>query len=107
MVTRIGGRRPYRIYLAEWIEAKGLTQDQIAARMDCSPGTVSKLVGGKMSQTPEWLARFAYALGPDVEVRDLFHHPATPSPEDLLRNVPDGERDKIIRAIRTLTGTDN
>lgn len=107
MVTRIGGRRPYRIYLAEWIESKGLTQDQMAARMDCSPGTVSKLVGNKMARTPEWLARFAYALGPDVEVHDLFRDPDRPSPGDLLRGMPDDEQDKIIRAIRALTGTDN
>lgn len=107
MITRIGPRRPYRLYLAEWIEAKGLTQDQIADRMDCSPGTVSKLVTGKMKQTPEWLAAIAYALGPDVEVQDLFRHPASPSQDDLLRGVPEHERDRIIRVIRTLTGTDN
>jgi transcriptional regulator with XRE-family HTH domain len=107
MITRIGGRRPYRLYLAEWIESKGLTQDQMAERMDCSPGTISKLVTGKMKQTPEWLAAIAYALGPDVEVDDLFRHPGAPTQDDLLRGLNDQDRDRIIRVIRTLTGTDN
>ena len=98
--------RPYRLFLAEWLEAKGLTQDQLAGRMVCSPGTVSKLFSGEMKQTTEWLARIAHALGPDVEVRDLFTHPREASEEDLLRGIPDDERDRIIRAIRTLTGKD-
>ena len=107
MVARIGASRPYRLFLAEWLEEKGLTQDQLAGRMECSPGTVSKLFSGEMKQTTEWLARIAYALGDEVEVRDLFRHPKTPTQDDLLRNVPEDERDRIVRAIRALTGTDN
>lgn len=107
MVPRIGGRRPYRLYLAEWLAYKELTQDQIANRMDCSPGTVSKLFSGKMEPTAGWLARIAYALGPEVEVEHLFRDPRRPSPADLLRNVPEGEQERIIRAIRALTGTDD
>lgn len=107
MIERIGRKRPYRLYLREWADSRGLSGDDLAGRMDCTPGTVSKLINGKMKQTPEWLARFADALGTDVEITDLFRHPDAPTQQDLLRGLPQAEQDRIIRAIRALTGTDN
>lgn len=107
MQDRIGRRRPYRLFIAEWIESKHLTQDQVAERIGCSAGTISKLISGQMKQTPQWLAAIAYALGDEVEVPDLFRHPDRPTQEDLLRNVPESEQARIVRAIKALTGTDN
>lgn len=104
MQDRIGRSRPYKLFIAEWIEHKHLTQDQVAERIGCSPGTVSKLISGHMKQTPQWLAAIAYALGDEVEVTDLFHHPDQPTQADLLRNVPDEQRATIISVIKTLTG---
>jgi plasmid maintenance system antidote protein VapI len=82
MAKQTSPKRPYRLYLEEWIAFKSLNQDVMAERMNCSPGTVSKLIAGKMKQNLEWLARFAHALGPDVEVTDLFRHPERPADFD-------------------------
>lgn len=108
MVTRIGKRRPFQLFIKEWIEHKTLDQDQVAARIGCSPGTLSKLISGKMRRTDEWLAAIAYALGDDVDVTDLFRHPKTPRPEDLLKGLPEDERERVIRMINAYksTGTD-
>lgn len=105
MVTRIYPRRPPKLYISEWIASRGLDQEQVAERMECAPGTLSKIVNGRMKATVEWLARIAEAL--DIEVQDLFHDPARPTQEDLLRDVPAADQERIIRAIRALTGTDN
>lgn len=105
MVTRIYPRRPPKLYISEWISYRGLNQEQVADRMDCAPGTMSKLVKGHMKATVEWLARIADAL--DIEVQDLFHDPRKPTQQDLLRDVPAAEQERIIKAIRALTGTDN
>jgi transcriptional regulator with XRE-family HTH domain len=104
MVTRIGPRRPFRLYIREWIEHKELEQKQVAERMGCEPGTLSKLISGKMRRTDEWLAAIAYAL--DIDVERLFQDPNLPTQEDLLRGLPEEKRKEVTRVIRVLTGTD-
>ena len=105
MVTHIGRRRPFQLFIKEWIEHKNLDQEQVAERIGCSPGTLSKLISGKMRRTDEWLAAIAYALGDEVDVTDLFRHPTTPRPEDLLKDLSADERERVERMIRAYKGT--
>lgn len=104
MPPRIGRRRPYRLFIREWMAERSLDNRRISERMDCTEGTVSKLLNGEMKMTTDWLARFAYAL--DVEVAELYRNPAAPTQADLLRDVPEADLDKVIRIIKTFTGTD-
>lgn len=98
---RIGSRHPVRLHLKEWVKFRDLDQKRLAERMSCEPGTVSKLMSGKLKLSTEWLARFADAL--NTSVPDLFRDPRRPSPEDLLRGVTDEKRDEILRVIKAMT----
>lgn len=102
MVERIGPKRPYRLFIREWIEHRGLDQKRVAERMECEPGTVSKLISGKMKRTDEWLAAIAYAL--ECDVPDLYRDPNAPTQEDLLRDLPPEDRERAIRILRALAG---
>lgn len=107
MVDRIGKQKPFRLFIREWMVAKGKDSKQIADILDRSEGTVSKLLSGKMKVTTEYLAEFAYALG--VEVDDLFRDPNRPSQAELLRNAtPEELRQalQLIQSVRKGTGTD-
>jgi hypothetical protein len=55
MIDRIGSKRPSRLYIREWIKKRSLDQKRIAERMNCEPGTVSKLLNGSMEMTTKWL----------------------------------------------------
>lgn len=103
-VARIRFKRPPPLFLQEWMDKFQLSGEEMAGRMDCSPGTVSKLLNGKMKITEEWKARFVDALGHDVTVPDLYRHPDRPTQEDLLRGLSDDQKDRVIKAIRAFTG---
>lgn len=81
-ITRIGSRHPSQLFLREWLVKRGLEQKQVAERMEIEPGTVSKLLNGRMKLNIEYLASFADAL--DLSVADLFRHPDMPTRDELL-----------------------
>lgn len=100
-VTRIGPRRPRRIYLLEWRESRGLTQKQLGERLGVTDMTISRWELGRSLLNTDVLAAMAEALG--IEPQDLYHHPDTPTADALLRGQSVEIRDQalsIIRAIR-------
>jgi len=82
-MDKIGGKRPVRIYLCEWREFRGLTQEQVAERIGTTKGTISKKENEWQKVDVMWLAAFADAL--NIEVQDLYSHPEKPTFSDLLR----------------------
>lgn len=101
MPPRIGPNRPFRLYLAEWREEKGLTQQQLADRLGTSDVTVSRWETNK--RRPDDDARAAIAEALDIQPIDLYRHPEQPSADALLRDQPPEVIDqamKLIRAIR-------
>lgn len=115
MVTRIGGSRPPRLYIEEWMATiPGLDRMRLAKRMGVSPGTVTKKLAKPASIDGEWLAKFAAGL----ELRnpiDLFRDPsATPEVNigTALRSalvaygVDRDELDQVIRVIGTYVSDD-
>lgn len=104
MPAKIYPRRPRKVYVAEWREAKGLTQKQLAERLESDVMTVSRWELGKVAISTDALAALAEALGGDLmEPEDLYHHPDQPTPNQLLRGqAPDiiDSAMKMIRAIR-------
>lgn len=93
-----------RIYLAEWRESKSLSQKQLADRLGCDVMTISRWELHKVAVSTDALAALAEALGGDfMEPEDLYHHPDTPTPNQLLRDQTPAIQEQamsIIRAIR-------
>ena len=101
MPARIGPRRPRRLYVFEWREARGLTQERLAERLGVSNMTVSRWERGTSLLNTDVMAAVADAL--DIEPQDLYRHPDQPSADALLRGQSAEVRDQaltIIRAIR-------
>lgn len=102
MPPRIGRRRPARLYIAEWREDRGLTQEQLAGRLETSDVTISRWETGK--RRPDLDAQAAIAEALDIEHADLFRDPARPTPNDLLRGQPPEIIAAAMKMIRGLTG---
>lgn len=100
MVTRIGPRRPRRTYIAEWRESRGLTQMEMAARLETTDVTISRWETGKRQPDINALAAIAEAL--DVDLTDLYRHPDQPSADALLRDQPQDVREQAIKLIKAI-----
>lgn len=102
MPVKIGPRRPRKIYLAEHREARGLTQEQLAGRLETTAMTVSRWERRATTMTTGTLEAVAAALGGGLEAEDLYHHPDQPSPNQLLRNQPPEVIESAMKMIRAL-----
>jgi len=100
VIDRIGKRRPARLYVREWMEAKDINNKTLAGRIGRAESTVSKLLayadpsakarGASQKITVEYLAEFADALGLENPA-DLFRDPAQPSRDELLKGYSNEE----------------
>ncbi len=98
-VPRIGRRKPFRLFIHEWMKHKGVNQVDLANRLEVgSSGTISKKLKNPEKMSVEWLAAIAHAL--DVEVDQLYHHPDKPRPEDLFKDMDEPTRAVVIQMIR-------
>lgn len=105
--SRIGPKRPRRVYLSEWREYRGLTQKQLGDRLGVTDMTISRwerACAGGPRQLPgtaypntNVLAAISEAL--DIEPQDLYRHPDTPSADALLRGASDTVKQAIIARI--------
>lgn len=75
MVKRVtpGEASKSRFFLAEWREAKGVTQEQLAERAGTTKATVSRWENSERDPPFNALASIADALG--IPLANLFHHP--------------------------------
>ena len=100
MPTRIGPRRPRRLYLLEWREARGLTQERLAERLGVSSMTISRWERGTSLLNTDVMSALADAL--DIEPTDLYRHPDQPSADALLRGQPVEVRNQAIAIIEAI-----
>jgi transcriptional regulator with XRE-family HTH domain len=100
MATRIGPRKPPRIFIAEWREKVGLTQEQLAQRLDTTDVTISRWETRKRQPNIDALAAIAEAL--DIELRDLYRPPSQPSADALLRGQPKEVVEQAMRLIQAI-----
>lgn len=100
MPPRIYPKRLPRLYLAEWRESKGLTQQQLADRLETSDVTVSRWETGK--RRPDLNAQEAISEALGIESVDLRRHPSHPSADALLRGQPQEVVDQAIRLIQAI-----
>lgn len=101
MPPRIGPKRPIKLFLSEWRVHMGLTQQQLADRLETTHVTISRWETGK--RQPDLKAQEALAEAMGIDAVDLRRHPEQPSADELLRGQPPEVIDqamKLIRAIR-------
>lgn len=102
MPTRIGPKKPFRLFIAEWREHRKLTQQQLAQRLGTTHTTISRWEQRKRQPDLNAQAAIAEALG--IEPFDLRRHPDQPSADALLRGQPTEVQEQAIRLIRALVG---
>lgn len=97
MADRIYARRKPHLYLAEWREKKGLTQQQLADRLGASDVTISRWETGRRRPNLDAQEAISEALG--IEAVDLRRHPSQPSADALLRDQPPEIVDMVLKQI--------
>lgn len=104
-MDRIGHKRAIRWYVREHRERRGLTQEQLAERLDTNKGQVSKLERGAQRMNDDWAIRIAEAL--NREPWELLRHPDAPDPADLLSGLLEQDRERVRQFADALkkTGT--
>ena len=70
MIKRIQPDRPLKLYLAEWRERRGMSQEMLAERMGTTKSAVSRLEGsGKHAPSLATLRKYAQAVDCQLQVR--------------------------------------
>jgi transcriptional regulator with XRE-family HTH domain len=107
MVVRIGPKNPPRraLFLREWRLHRGLSQEQLAERLDTTKATISRVETGARDWTGGFVEAAAEAL--NIEVRDFFYPPTQPSIDARLQAVPEPLREQVRAVVDTMlkTGT--
>ena len=90
-VRRTSPKAPVRHYLKEWRNRRGLTQDQLADRVDCSRGLISQYEKG-ITEIPEGMV-YALAHALSIEPGDIFNVNPERAGEviDLMRLLKDAD----------------
>lgn len=108
MVTRIGlkGARPVRTYFAEWREWKGLTQQELADRMETTAGTISRVENGTRDWSKGYLEAFSYVIGCPNVIDPITRPPGAPiSLDDMLRDASPDMRRQAIAVVEAILKT--
>lgn len=101
----------HKHYIKEWRKQRGLSQKQLAERMESEPGellmshvTISNIERGSQSPTLEQLYAFSEAL--DVPVSKLVENNPDIDSEvvDLLARLNEQNRPTIIKILKAAVG---
>jgi transcriptional regulator with XRE-family HTH domain len=90
-MERIGARRPL---------AKGLSQQQLADRLNTDNGLISRYENNKREMTLNAANEFACALG--IETLAIFRDPNTPSVDELLAKATPEKRKEAVAIVQAL-----
>lgn len=78
MVTRIHEGARVHLFIKEHMEAKGISDEAMAGRLDVARETIWRRYTEQHRLNPQKIAEFAHAM--DMEPEDLYRPPAPPSP---------------------------
>lgn len=87
MVTRIGHSKSGRLYLVEHREAKDISAEKLADRIEVTRQTVHRWEREQHRLDPQKIAAYAHAL--DMEPLQLWRPPDLPSVDALLAGQPE------------------
>ena len=93
-------RRPARLFIKEHREACGLTQEQLADRLDTTKGVISKLESGQQRYNQDWLEELAFAL--DCHVSELYRPPASLSADEMIARMSPEIRQTAINLLESM-----
>lgn len=102
MVTRIGQRRRVHLYVKEWMDARGLSDEKLGNRLGVARETVWRWRTEQHRLNPEKLAQLASAL--DIEPQDFYRPPTRPSLDAIVEDAPDDLRNTAVDIVRRLVG---
>lgn len=90
-MDRIGRHRP-KWFIQKWRKRKGLTQEELADRIETTKSVISEIESGDKRLHDDHVGPIAFALG--VEVSDLLYDPDMPTPTEIFRMAtPDQQRE--------------
>lgn len=97
-----------RHFIREWRKAKGLTQEQLANRLNVAVSSISQLETGKQGYSQPMLEALADALGcqpADLLMRNPAMKNAVWSIEDQLSKAAPEKRSAILAVVETMLKT--
>lgn len=105
-------KRKRHLYIAEWRDERGLSQEQLGARIELEDAqgkwnrgvgknTVSRWEIDQRRLNPYKIAAIAEAL--DLEQEDLYRSPSRPSLDAIVKNESDELLSTAIDIVRRLT----
>jgi len=100
MSTHLQKRQALKFYLREWRNHVGLSQTELALRMDTNKGQISKLETGKQRMNEDWVNRAAFALG--IEPNDLFRPPLVAEASKIFELLPADDQRTIVDMMTSL-----
>lgn len=104
MPSKIGPKKPFVHFIAEHRIKGGLTQKQLAARLETTEMTISRWETYETRVDMPILAAVAEALYGDLgEGEDLLHHPDKPTPNQLFRKLPEDDQKHFLKQIVNAT----
>lgn len=98
-----GLRRP--TFFRQWREYRGLTQEQLAERLETSVASISRLEGGKQPYTQDVLEALADALNTDPASLIMRNPEAPEAMWSLWDRAKQGERQLIEELARSVVKT--
>lgn len=101
MPARIGPRLPRRVFLKEWREAKGLTQEALGNRLGVTGTSIHRWERSRAQLSTPVMAAIEEALS--LSPGALFRHPDQPSADDLLRGASPAVVSQALDYLRFLT----
>ena len=95
-----------QIYLKAWRKLRGLTQEQLAGRLDTTAATISRWETGKAPWDINDLNGIAYALQCDAV--DLFRDPASPEGKAwrIIKGMKPDAKERATRILEALAAED-
>lgn len=99
MIARLQPQQIRRIYLREWREHLGLTQEAIAAELGTDKGTVSKWENQKRTINLNMLMELSRVMG--IQPGAIFYPPTRPSLDAMVSGLPDEAFDQARKIVET------
>ena len=101
MPSKIGPKKEFKHFIAEHRLHKGLTQKQLARRLNTTEMTISRWETYETRVDMPILAAIAEALyGDALTAEDILHHPDRPTPNQLMRRLPKDEQVHFMQQLK-------
>lgn len=100
METDDNGRPQLHYFIKEWMDERGISDDEMGEKMGVARETVYRRRTEQKRLSPSKVAEFAYHLG--IEVSELQYRPGVPSLDALARDASIEQRKMAADIIQRL-----